>query len=197
MMTISPISKSDSASTAVMPSANPFALLDLPVQFDLAAAQIEAAYFAKSKLWHPDNFAGASAAQRVVVLSNSRAINDAYKTLRKPVDRAEALLAIYGVTIGDHERLEPAFLMEILELREDLAEARHAGNLDDVERMHAEMLARRNALIAQLSPAFETAQSAGDSALRDAAFAQAKQALIILRYVNRYLEECDAALDVD
>ena len=40
--------------------------------------------------------------------------------------RAEYLLARAGVTIGDNEQLDPAFLMEILELREELAEARVA-----------------------------------------------------------------------
>ena len=62
----------------------------------------------------------------MAALSRSRALNDAYQTLKKPVARAEYLLERAGVTIGDNERLDPAFLMEILELREELAEARVA-----------------------------------------------------------------------
>lgn len=168
----------------LMVAGNPFALLGLAERYQLPSSEIEAAYFARSKQWHPDNFASAPAANRIVALSNSRALNDAYKTLKKSTTRAEALLALAGVVIGDHERLEPAFLMEILEQREALAEARAAAQLDAVTAMQQAMVARRTAVVALLDPAF----SAGD-------LVQAKQHLIVLRYLDRYLEECDAALD--
>src|SRR6185503_12286576 len=129
---------------------------------------------------------GASAAERVAVLSQSRALNDAYQLIKRPVPRAEYLLAHAGVTIGDNERLDPAFLMEILELREELAEARAAGNTALVGKLQAAMQARRNDALGALSPLF----AAGD-------LAAVKDRLILLRYVNRYLEECDAALDED
>ena len=99
-----------------------FALLGIAERFDLDVAELEAAFFAKSKELHPDRFASAPAAERVVALTKSRALNDAYQTLKKPVPRAEYMLARGGVTISDHERLDPAFLMEILELREYEAE---------------------------------------------------------------------------
>src|SRR5580692_2686750 len=98
-----------------------FDLLGLPERFDLDAAAIESAFFAKSRELHPDRFVSAPADERVVALSRSRALNDAYQTVKKPVARAEYLLARAGVTIGDNERLDPSFLMEILELREELA----------------------------------------------------------------------------
>lgn len=96
-----------------------------------------------------------------------------------------SLLTLAGMTIGDHERLEPAFLMGDLEQREALADARAAGQLDAVMAMHHAMVARRKAVVALLDPAF----SAGD-------LVQAKrQLIVVLRYLDRYLEECDAALD--
>ncbi|HEX3481899.1 MAG TPA: iron-sulfur cluster co-chaperone HscB C-terminal domain-containing protein, partial [Kofleriaceae bacterium] len=101
-----------------------------------------------------------------------------------PVSRAEYLLARAGVTIGDNERLEPAFLMEILELREELAEARAAGALARVEQLQRAMQARRAEALDALSGLF----AAGD-------LAAIKQRLIVLRYIHRYLEECDVALD--
>ncbi len=168
----------------LLTGSNPFVLLGLDANFALTTEVIEAAYFAKSKQWHPDNFASAPAATRVVALSNSRALNDAYKTLKKATTRAEALLAVAGIVIGDHERLDATFLMEILEQREALAEARAAGQLNVVTQMQASMVARRQGLVAQLAPAF----AAGD-------LNGAKQHLIVLRYLDRYLEECDAALD--
>lgn len=168
-----------------------FDLLGLPETFALDGAALEAAYLARSKDAHPDRFAQAPAAERVAALQRARTLNEAYKTLKKPVPRAEYLLARHGVTIGDHERLDDAaFLMEILELREELAAARVAGKLDDVGRLEAAMKQRHRALVDQLAPAFAAAER-GDAA----ALATIKRALIELRYVGRYLEECAASLD--
>ena len=104
-------------------SSDAFGLLGLPAQFDLDPSVIERAFFDKSKELHPDGFANAPTAERVAALSRSRALNDAYKMLKNPVARAEYLLSQAGVTIGANEQLEPAFLMEVLELREELVAA--------------------------------------------------------------------------
>jgi molecular chaperone HscB len=168
---------------------DPFAMLGLPPRFDLELAAIETRFRERSRELHPDKFAQAPAAERTQALVRARALNDAYQVLRRPQRRAEALLARAGVTIGDHERLEPAFLMEILELREELAEARIAGKNAEVERLQAAMLARHRVLLDGLVPLF----AAGDAD----SLARAKRDLITLRYVARYLEECDAALEDD
>jgi molecular chaperone HscB len=164
----------------------PFALLGLTPSFEVDLAALERAFFERSKVLHPDRFAGASAGERVAALSKSRALNDAYQLIRKPVPRAEYLLAKAGVTIGDNERLEPGFLMEILELREQLAEARVAKNTQLVGELARAMRARRDEAIDALPALFAGGE-----------FAAIKERLIVLRYVARYLEECDAALDED
>ncbi len=175
----------------------------MPPRFDLDPQAIEKAFFERSKELHADKFASAPAAERVAALSKSRALNDAYQAIKKPVPRAEYLLARAGVPIGDNERLDPAFLMEILELREELAEARAAGKLppsgdsredDDrktrakreVERLQGGMKRRRDEAVAALPALFAQSDLPG-----------IKERLIVLRYLNRYLEECDAALDED
>jgi molecular chaperone HscB len=165
---------------------DPFALLGLPVGYDVDPAALERAFFERSKAVHPDRVAGAPAAERVAALARSRALNDAYQLLRKPALRAEYLLARAGVTIGDNERLDPTFLMEILELREELAEARVAGQLVRVEQLQRAMQARRAEALDALPGLF----AAGD-------LAAIKHRLIVLRYIHRYLEECDVALDED
>ncbi len=161
-----------------------FDLLGLPERFDLDTAAIESAFFAKSRELHPDRFVSAPADERVAALSRSRALNDAYQTVKKPVPRAEYLLARAGVTIGDNERLDPSFLMEILELREELAEARVAKRTSEVEALQGKMAARRKAAVGTLPGLFESHD-----------LPAIKEQLIVLRYLDRYLDECDAALD--
>jgi len=165
---------------------DPFGLLGLAPGFDVDLAALERAFFERSKALHPDRVAGATAAERIAALSRSRALNDAYQLIKKPIPRAEYLLVQAGVTIGDNERLDPTFLMEVLELREELAGARAAGDTARVAALQAVMQARRTEALGALGPLF----GAHD-------FAAIKERLILLRYINRYLEECDAALDED
>jgi molecular chaperone HscB len=173
------------ASSSKTPDA--FGLLGLPAQFDLDPTVIEQAYFDRSKALHPDRYASAPAAERVAALSQSRALNDAYQQIKKPVARAEYLLSRAGVTIGENERIaDAAFLMQILELREELAEARAAKRTSEVQTLCDQMSTRRKQVIDSLSPLFESND-----------LAAIKQQLIVLRYLDRYLEECDAALDED
>lgn len=165
-------------------SSNFFELLGLPARFDLDPSQIESAFFDRSKELHPDRFASAPPAERVAALQRSRALNDAYQTLKKPVGRAEYLLERAGVTIGDNERLEPEMIMRVLELREELAAARAQKDLETVGRLQGQMAKRRDQAIHELGERFAANDTAG-----------AKRVLISLRYIDRYLEECDAALD--
>ena len=76
--------------------------------------------------------------------------------------------------------------MEILELREELADARVHARTAEVARLQGAMKQRRTAAVARLSELF----ARGD-------LAEIKAQLIQLRYLDRYLEECDAALDED
>lgn len=182
---------------------DPFALFELPPSYALDLEELERRFFAQNRELHPDRFATAPAAQRVAALSRSRALNDAYQVLRKPVARAEYLLGKAGASIGANERLSPAFLQEILELREELAEARHAGKTAEVERLARAMKARRTESLAQLAPLFarveaaESSEAGNAGPAREQAVDQIKQTLIALRYLDRYLEECEAALDSD
>jgi len=167
-------------------SSDAFELLGLPAKFDLDPKLIEQAYFARSKELHPDRYATAPAAERVAVLSRSRALNDAYQTLKKPVSRAEYLLERAGITIGDNERLDAELLTNVLELREQLHEASAAGDTARVEQLHATMTKRRNDTLAEIARKF----AAGE-------LGEVKRLLIAMRYIARYLEASDAALDED
>jgi molecular chaperone HscB len=181
------VERASSSSDAPGATNDAFGLLGLPARFDLDPKLIEQAFFDKSKELHPDRFASAPAAERVVALSRSRALNDAYQQIKKPVPRAEYLLSRAGVSIGENERIADAgFLMEILEMREELAEARVAKRTSEVEKLCADMTARRKAVVDSLSPLFDKND-----------LPAIKEQLIVLRYLDRYLEECDAALDED
>jgi molecular chaperone HscB len=109
---------------------NYFELFDLPSTFDLDTADLAARYRELQRRFHPDRFASASEPERRLSLQLTAQVNAAFQTLKDPVARARYLLALQGVDTGEDTdtAMDPAFLMEQMELRESLAEAREAAD---------------------------------------------------------------------
>lgn len=168
-------------------SADYYALLDLDPRFAIDAGELERRYLERSRVVHPDRFVAAPASQRVAALHESMQLNDAYKTLKQPGSRAEYLLGRHGVFIGDNETLDPTFLMEVLELREELHEAKHGRDQARMRALEDAMLERRDATLERVAALFADFESTGNTELLAAIKAQ----LIVLRYIRRYLDEFD------
>lgn len=78
--------------------------------------------------YHPDKFASGSQAEQLAAVQQSATINQAWQTLRHPLMRAEYLLSLHGFDLASeqHTVRDTAFLMEQLELREELDEIEQA-----------------------------------------------------------------------
>jgi len=109
---------------------NYFELFDLPVTFDLDSVDIASCYRALQRRFHPDRFALASEPERRLSLQLTAQVNAAFQTLKDPVARARYLLGLQGVDTGEDTdtAMDTGFLMEQMELRESLAEAREAAD---------------------------------------------------------------------
>src|SRR5262249_53937047 len=130
-----------------------------------------------------DRFAKADPRARRASLQRTVQLNEAWRTLKDPVRRAEALLALAGVPVAAEGggAVPPALLMETLELREELAEARAAGDDGKVHRMAATMRARIDDTMKGIAAGLSTGTP---EALRDVA-----RLLVALRYDRRFLDE--------
>lgn len=119
---------------------NYFQLFDLPEQFELDLTELGSRYLALQKRFHPDNFAAGSERDRLLSVQQTANINDAYHSLKQPLLRAEHILALRGLKISNEQRsfTEPAFLMQQMELREQLSEileqADPEGAIFDIEQ---------------------------------------------------------------
>jgi hypothetical protein len=101
------------------PRATPFARLGVaPVRFGIEDAVLEAAWLRRSRLVHPDRFARKSDAERRVAAQQTAALNDAWRTIRTPFDRAVWLVTSLGV---DEPGVKQATLLELMECREEAA----------------------------------------------------------------------------
>ena len=105
-----------------------FAFLGLPRKLTISAPELERRFRDLSRQFHPDYFYNASPAERLASLERSSYLNDAYRTLRNPVSRAEHLLAIEGLPSAKSEegtaKVPPGLLEEVFALNEELDEIR-------------------------------------------------------------------------
>ncbi|WP_085343040.1 co-chaperone HscB [Vibrio sp. ArtGut-C1] len=103
---------------------NHFELFGLPSQFKLDGSLLSSQFRELQKRFHPDNFATGSERDRLMAVQKAAQINDAYQVLKNPISRAEYILAEQGVEVrGEQQTMQdPMFLMEQMELREELEE---------------------------------------------------------------------------
>lgn len=134
-----------------------FSLFGLPVQYALDTAQLAARYQELQRQFHPDNFASHPEAERLQAVQRSATINQAWQTLRHPLSRAEYMLSLHGYDLASEQQTvrDTAFLMEQLELREELEEieqARDESRLEAfIKRTDATLQTRSEKMVQELN----------------------------------------------
>src|SRR5687767_10466041 len=103
---------------------NYFELFELPPTLKPDPAELRKKFFALSRKFHPDYHVQHDAGDQQLALENSAILNKAYKTLSNEQETIKYLLTWKGL-LQENEKyaLPPDFLMEMLELNEEAAEA--------------------------------------------------------------------------
>ncbi len=172
-----------------------YEVLGLLRRYHLDAAELEQRYLALQKETHPDRFAKALPRERLEAVVRNTELNDAYKILKQPIRRAEYLLKLEGIDIGNERPqaatgqtkqlvVDPQLLIEIMELRELLAEARADKNERRVEALASDV-GRRQTVATDVVERGFAAYEAGDKGELDAI----ARALVSLRYYQRFMDE--------
>jgi molecular chaperone HscB len=176
------------------PRADFFQVLGVPRTFAVKVADLERRYKETTKVLHPDRYARADARARRASLERSVQLNEAWRTLKDPERRAEYLLSLAGVEVGETaggrrpdqsggqvtQPVPQVLLMEILELREALAEAQANRNLREINALIANVGARLGTVMDDVAKAFLVSPpELGTIAAR----------LLTVRYYRRFLDE--------
>jgi molecular chaperone HscB len=163
-----------------------FDVLALAPAFDLEASELERRYRDLQKQLHPDKFVQASVSERRASLARAVTVNDAYRALRDELKRSEVLYARFGGTVDERAQpREPELLMEVMELRESLAEAKADGNLAAIHGLQKDVSAREGEVRSTLRRCFAGLQMQKNAALLE----EAGRALTRLRYYRRFQDE--------
>lgn len=130
-----------------------FDLFQLPKQFDLDNDQLEQRYHALAAQFHPDKFAGKNSFEQKQAMMMATTVNEAYRVLKNPLDRAAYILQEQGIDPDspEHTHFPPEFLMQQMEWREAIEEARSEKNSPLLTEISTEIQEKQNSLYKQLS----------------------------------------------
>lgn len=128
---------------------NYFELFKQPFQYEVDLTLIEQTYRQLQREVHPDKYAVADEATRLLAVQRSAEVNDAYQTLKTPLMRAEYMLAQQGVDIRlEQQTLQDSeFLLQQMQWREQLETI---ADLIDPEAEIAELEQQIHGLEAEL-----------------------------------------------
>ena len=134
-----------------------FALFGLPRRFEVDDSALESAYHDLHARVHPDRHAHLPDADKRRAMQWATQVNEAFSTLRKPLPRALYLLELGGVDAGleTNTAMAPEFLMEQMEWREAVEEAREAADGDELEKLHQRLRTAGRELLGRLQQSFD------------------------------------------
>jgi molecular chaperone HscB len=161
-----------------------FQFFGLEPKLALDAGELQARFYRLSRELHPDRFQRATPAGRDRSVEASAFLNDAYRTLRDPVARAEYVLRRRGLDAGSNQA-PPELLEEVFALNEALEDANRpqleAGRL----RFQA-LLASADAELQDLFARFDRGDPAAPAKIR--------AVLNRRRYISNLLTQVETGL---
>jgi molecular chaperone HscB len=152
-----------------------FSFFGVPRKLNIDLSALEREFYKLSRRLHPDVYARATDQEQGWSIEQSSMLNDAYRTLRDPVERTEYLLGLEGVKLEEQSKqatdaarasggekkqvVPPDLLEEVFELNMQLEEMRMAKKTGetDIDAIESLRTAKRN---------FETRLEASQSELK-------------------------------
>jgi molecular chaperone HscB len=149
-------------------------------------------FYDQSRQWHPDRFTRSSAAQQQQALDMTALVNDAFRTLRDPVTRAEYFLKQNGIELS--KEAPPELLEEVFELNMALEELRGGDDSARPQLIQAQSRfeSMRSEIDAGLAKSFVAHDATQDPKILD----EIRAALNRRRYVSNLLREVEKELNV-
>jgi molecular chaperone HscB len=166
---------------------NHFELFGLPPSYGLDEQLLEKAYREIQAKVHPDRFAHAGDAERRASLQWTTRVNEAYRTLRDPVQRGRHLLELHGVDVAfeTNTQMPTDFLMQQLELREELEAAAAKKDPSRLDHLRAGLSSSKEVLEKDIAAAIDTRQD----------YAGAAELVRKLMFLDRLDSEIDLAYE--
>lgn len=114
---------------------NYFELYGLPVLMKVDISEIKLKFYELSRQYHPDFYTQANESQQADTLEKSADVNKAFKVFQNTDDTIKYVLQLKNL-IHDEEKyeLDPEFLMEVMDLNEELMELEAGADKESLEQ---------------------------------------------------------------
>ncbi len=141
------------------PTNNYYDFFGLDHKLNLDLKELERRFYTFSRRLHPDVYFRRGTRERQFALDSTAILNDAYRTLKDPIARANYLLKERGFDIGEQKsnNVPPELLEEVFELNMAVEELR-SGDVSarpQLEVAHDRFVRLRDAVDRELSGKFE------------------------------------------
>jgi molecular chaperone HscB len=168
-----------------------FDLFGIEKTYSLDRLQLRDRFRALQKKFHPDNFASASEHERRLSAQYAALINEAYSTLSDAMQRGRYMLTLQGIsTDEEHDTsMDPEFLIQQLELREDLDTA--TASTDSAMEMLASLANKVNNEFSKREESI--AEILDNTAAQDSELEKARQLVRELQFLSRIRSEIEDA----
>jgi molecular chaperone HscB len=114
---------------------NYFELYGLPVLMKVDVSEIKKKFYELSRQYHPDFHAQANEDQQGEVLQKSADVNKAFKVFQNPDDTIKYVLQLKNLVYDEEKyELDPEFLMEVMEINEELMELETGADQEALDR---------------------------------------------------------------
>ena len=134
-----------------------FELFDLPVSLQPDMQTVKRKFYDLSRKYHPDFYANSAAEEQADVLEKSSLINKAYKTFQQPDETIKYVLQLHGLLEEEEKYTLPAaFLGDMLDLNEQMMEAKMDGDAEAVNNLQASVANIQAAIYAPVKTIVET-----------------------------------------
>lgn len=133
-----------------------FRLFGLAAEYEVDPLLVQQRYRELQKEFHPDNYVMASESDNVLALQLSGYINQGFETLTNPLTRAIYLLKQSGIEIDlvHDTQFPPEFLLEQIELREQIGDAENNADFEELEEIEAHLKGNIQRLAIEINELF-------------------------------------------
>jgi molecular chaperone HscB len=176
-------------------TADYFQFFGIERKLDIDTDALQQRFYELSRQLHPDRFTRKSTEEQRYSLDATAILNDAYRTLRDPLQRAEYVLKEEGFEIGEQRSKDvpPELLEEVFELNMALEEMKEgdAAARPQLEAAREKFIAMQKEIDAGLARLFH----AFDVSQERAVLTEIRGTLNRRRYIRNLLRDVETALE--
>ena len=167
-----------------------FSFFGIEPKLALDPVSLQKRFYELSRQWHPDRFATKGAEAQRTALENTALLNDAFRVLKDPVQRAEYVLEAEGLKANAQPPAE--LLEEVLELNMAIEELKDgdASVRPQLEHALGQFTAMLDSIDAQLGTLF----AEWDSTANRKTLEQVRAALNRRKYIDNLVNTVKQAL---